>query len=138
MRLSPGYTEFHPKWYRPRVSTYWWLSRSNYVRFILRELSSIFVASFVVITLMQIRALTLGPGPYGEFQEWLRRPIVVIWNVISFFFVVYHAITWFNLTPRAVTVRLRGQRLPDLFVAGSNYVVWLVVSGIVAWVILGK
>jgi fumarate reductase subunit C len=139
MRLSsPGYTEFHPRWYRTRVSTYWWLLRLNYVRFILRELSSIFVASFVVITLMQVRALALGPGPYAEFQEWLRTPIVVIWNVISFLFVVYHTVTWFNLTPRAMTVRLGGKRLPDLLIAGSNYVVWLVVSGIVAWLILGK
>jgi len=138
MRPSPSYTEFHPKWYRTRVSTYWWLWRWNYVRFILRELSSIFVASFVAITLMQIRALNLGPGPYAEFEQWLRTPIVATWNAISFLFVVYHSVTWFNLTPRAMTVRVGGKRLPDFLVAGSNYVVWLLVSGVVAWLILGE
>ena len=137
MRETPGYSEFHPRWYRPRVSTYWWLWQWNYMRFILRELSSIFVASFVVMTLLQVRALTLGTGPYAEFQDWLRSPIVVIWNAISLLFVVYHAVTWFNLTPRAMTVRLGGKRLPDIVVAGSNYVAWFVVSGVVAWLILG-
>ena len=118
------------------MSTYWWLWQWNYMRFILRELSSIFVCSFVVITLMQVRALTLGPGPYAEFQEWLRTPVVVIWNVISFLFVVYHAVTWFNLTPRAIVVRLGGKRLPDFFVVAPNYVLWLLASGVVAWFIL--
>ena len=56
----PAYTEFHPKWYRTRVSTYWWLARWPYVKFILRELSSVFVALFVIMTLLQIRALKNG------------------------------------------------------------------------------
>ena len=138
MRQTPAYTEFHPKWYRTRVSTYWYLWRWNYMRFILRELSCVFVASFVVITLMQVRALALGPGSYAVFQAWLRIPAVFIWNAISFLFVVYHAITWFNLTPRAMTLRVGGKRLPDVLVAGSNYVVWLVASGVVAWLILAR
>ena len=48
---APHYTEYHPRWYRPRVSTYWWLGRWPYLRFILRELSSLAVAFFVVLTL---------------------------------------------------------------------------------------
>src|SRR5262245_45899418 len=44
----PAYTEFPPSWYRPRISTYWWLKRRAYLTFILRELSSVCVAWFVV------------------------------------------------------------------------------------------
>ena len=38
-----NYTEFHPRWYRRRVSTYWWLKQRSHLAFILRELSAIFV-----------------------------------------------------------------------------------------------
>ena len=51
MSSKPVYTEYHPRWYRPRISTYWWLKRPMYLVFILRELSSIFIAWFVFVTL---------------------------------------------------------------------------------------
>jgi fumarate reductase subunit C len=133
---APAHTEFHPRWYRPHVSVYWWLGQWQYLRFILRELSSVFVAVFVVITLLQLRALRNGPDAYTRFQHWLQTPGAIALNLISFFFVVFHTITWFNLTPRAMVIRLRGKRLPDFLVAAPNYAMWLVVSAAVGWLIL--
>jgi fumarate reductase subunit C len=118
------------------VSTYWWLFQRQYFKFILRELSSVFVAAFVVITLLQLNALRHGPEAYARFERWMRNPAVIALNLVSFFFVLFHAITWFNLAPSAVAVRVRGKRLPDFMVAAPNYVVWLVVSGGVAWLVL--
>jgi fumarate reductase subunit C len=136
MTQTPTYSAYQPRWYRPRVSTYWWLWRWAYLKFILRELSSVFIAYFVVLLLLLLRALSHGPEAYAAFQEWLKTPWVLALNAISLFFVLFHTITWFNLAPRAVVVRVRGQRAPDLLIAGSNYGVWLVVSVAVAWLIL--
>jgi fumarate reductase subunit C len=136
MTQTPTYSAYQPRWYHPRVSTYWWLWRWAYLKFILRELSSVFVAYFVVLTLLQLHALSQGPEAYAAFQEWLKTPWVLALNAISLFFVLFHTITWFNLAPRAMVVRVRGQRAPDLLIAGSNYVVWLVVSVAVAWLVL--
>jgi fumarate reductase subunit C len=127
---------YHPRWYRPRVSTYWWLWRWAYLKFILRELSSVCVAYFVVLLLLQLRALSHGPEAYVAFQQWLKTPHIIALNSISLLFVLFHTITWFNLAPRAIVVRVRGKRVPDLLIAGSNYVAWLVVSVAVAWLIL--
>ena len=133
----PSYNEFHPKWHRTRVSTYWWLGRWPYVKFIVREMSSIFVAFFVVMTLLQIRALSHGPQAYQVFQERLQTPPVLVLNIISLFFVLFHTITWFNLTPRAMVVHLRGKKLPDVMIIAPNYIGWLIVSGVIAWIIIG-
>ena len=133
---TPAYTEYHPRWYRARIPLYWWLGRWPYLKFILRELSSISVAFFVVMTLLQIRALSRGPEAYAQFQDWLRTPLVIALNAASLFFVLFHAITWFNLAPRAMVVRVRGKRVPDLFIAAPNYVAWLVLSAVVAWFLL--
>ncbi len=137
MKPAPAYTEYHPRWYRARVSTYWWLWRWPYLRFVLRELSSVFVAFFVVITLLQIHALSRGEQAYTDFQRWLRSPLLLGLNAISFLFVLFHALTWFNLAPRAMTVRVGGKRVAGSLVAASNYVAWLVISAVVAWLILG-
>ncbi len=136
MKEARQYTDFHPRWYRERMSTYWWLWRWQYLRFVLRELSSVFVAWFVVLTLLQVRALLSGPAGYREFQEWLRSPFLVLLNAVSFFFVVYHAITWFNLAPTAMVLRFGGKRVPGFLIAGANYAAWIVASAVVAWFIL--
>jgi len=133
---KPSYTEFHPRWYRPRVSTYWWLQRSAYVLFILRELSSVCIAWFVIFLLMLIHAVSQDRAAYDEFLEWAAHPIVVTVNVISLLMVVFHAATWFNLAPQAMVVRMKGKRVPGIYIAGANYAAWLVVSALVAWLLL--
>ena len=130
-------TEYVPRVYHPRLSTYWWLARRAYLKFILRELSSVFVAWGVVFTLLQIYALQQGPAAYAEFQRWAGTPLVLIGNAISFAFVTFHAVTWFNLAPKAMAVRMRRQRLPDLAIAGPNFAAWIVASAVVAWIVLG-
>ena len=131
------YTEFRPKWYRPRFSTYWWLSQRSYTKFILRELSSVFVGYFIVITLMQVRALTLGASSYAGLQDWLENPFVILLNSVGFLFLLLHTITWFNLTPRAIVLRLRGKRVPEILIIAPNYVAWVVISGVLGWIIVG-
>src|SRR5579875_1133276 len=128
MSLTPIYTEYHPRWYRRRTSTYWWLRRPSYLTFILRELSSLFVAWFVVFTLLQIQALRQGAESYQRFLEWSRSPVVLIMNIVALFFVVFHALTWFQLAPQALVVRLGGKRVGAGWIAGFNYAAWAVVS----------
>jgi fumarate reductase subunit C len=129
-------TEYLPRSYRPRVSTYWWLARWPYLKFILREASSVFVAWTVVMTLLCIRALTRGPADYAEFEQWLRSPLLLAMNVVAFFFVVFHAVTWFNLASKAMAIRVHGRRLPGVAIAAPNYAAWLAISAAVAWILL--
>jgi fumarate reductase subunit C len=138
MSVRPDYTAYHPRWLRSRVSTYWWLHRRSYLVFILRELSSIFVAWIVIYLLLMTRAVSQGAGSYREFLDWSRRPVPLLVNLVSLFFVVFHAITWFNLAPQAMAVRVRGKRVPGPWIAASNYLAWALASALVAWLFLGK
>jgi fumarate reductase subunit C len=131
------YTEYHPRWYRPRMSTWWWLKRRYYLTFILRELSSVFVAWSVLYLLLLIHAVGRGPVNYHQFLGWSCNPVVLLVNVVSLFFVVFHAVTWFNLAPQAMVLRLRGKRVPGWWIAGGNYAAWALASVLVAWLILG-
>jgi len=132
------YTLNHPRWYRKRVSTYWWLQRWEYLRFVLREITSVFIAWFVVLTLVQIYSASKGPNAYGDFLEFLKNPMVVALNIISFFFVVYHSITWFNLSARAMSIRVGGKKVPGFMISGPNFVAWFVISAVIAWLLLRR
>ena len=135
MTMQPS-TEFHPRWYREPVSTYWWMSSWRYSLFILRELTSVAVAWSVVLTLLLLRSLLNGPEAYARFAGALRSPWMIAINAIVFCFLLLHTITWFNLAPRAMPVRVRGKRVPEILVAAPNYVVWVIASGVIAWFVL--
>jgi fumarate reductase subunit C len=137
MSKSPLYTEYHPRWFRSRISTYWWLKRWSYLAFILRELSSIFIAWFVVYLLLLVRAVIQGDSRYQQFLGWSGSPVVLLINLVSLGFVVFHAVTWFNLAPQAVVVRVRGKRVPSSWIIALNYVAWALSSALVAWLLLG-
>ena len=137
MSNNPLYTEYHPRWFRSRVSTYWWLTRWSYLTFILRELSSIFIAWFVVYLLLLVRAVTQGDARYQQFLDWSASPVVLLLNLVSLGFIVLHTITWFNLAPKALVARVRGERVPESWIAASNYVAWALSSALVAWLLLG-
>jgi fumarate reductase subunit C len=136
MNPAPAYTEYHPKWHRRPVSAYWWLERGSYLRFILRELSSLLIAYFVAVTLAQVYSLSRGPDGYARFQAWMATPLALTLNAVTLFFVVYHAVTWFNLAPKAMVVHLRGRPVPGWWIAAANYAAWAVASAVVAWILL--
>src|SRR5690242_10915322 len=108
----PEYSAFKPKPFRPEMSPYWYLDRWPYLRFTIRESSSIFVAWFAVVMLMQIHAISEGPGAYALFQAWMSEPLVIITNFIAFFFVAFHAATWFLLVPRVFVRHFMGNVIP--------------------------
>lgn len=137
MSEQPVYTPFHPRWLRSRPSTYWWLKRRAYLAFITRELSSIFIAWFIVYLLLLIRAVSQGDASYRQFLDWSRHPLVLLLNVVTLFFVLFHAVTWFNLAPKAMVVRLGGKRVPASMISASNYLAWAGATALVLWLLLG-
>ena len=135
--MTTNYTEFHPRWYRPRMSVFWWVSRRSYLIFVLRELSSVFVAWSVVFLLLLVHAVSQGGRQYQQFLDLSSNPWMMALNVIALAFLVFHAITWFNLAPRAMVVRLRGKRVPRSWIAGAHFAGWALLSALAAWLILG-
>ncbi len=138
MIQNPHYTKHHPKWYRTRMPIFWWVQKWVHMKFILRELTSVAVAFYAVVLLFQVRALSQGPEAYASFLAWLKTPIAIALHAIAFLFVIFHSVTWFNLSPRALVVRIGKNRLPDAVIAASNYVAWIIFSAALAWIILSN
>lgn len=130
-------SELFARLYKPRIPLLWWLRRRSYTAFVLRELSSAFVAWFVVFLLLMVRAVASGPAEYERFLDQAASPWLVAVNVVALAFVLYHAVTFVNLTPQAMVVKVRGRRVPARLLAGSIYLAWFVVSALLAWLVVG-
>lgn len=116
------------KLYYPQMTATWWLKKPSYVLFMLRELSSVFIAIFLVIFLIQIYQLTHGPEAYIAFAQKLRSPGWVIFHVLALIFALYHSITWFQSTAVVLPVRLGGHEIPRALVTAFSIGAWIAVS----------
>jgi fumarate reductase subunit C len=54
--------------------------------------------------LLLIRAVGNGSGSYADFLDWADTPWVVLLHVVTLAFLVYHSVTWFQLTPKAMVL----------------------------------
>jgi fumarate reductase subunit C len=131
------HTDYHPRWLRRPVSTYWWLEKRAYFAFIMREMSCMFVGWFVVYLLLLINGVVGGPASYARFLEWSATPWVLTLNVVSVLFIVYHAITFFIAAPQALVVHVGRTRVPARLVLAGHYAAWVLASLLVSWLVLG-
>ena len=130
------YTDYHPRWLRRRVSTYWWLEKPAYFAFILRELTCLPVAWFAIYLLLLIKALVDGPAAYAQFMAWSASPWMILVNVVSFVLLVFHAITFFVAAPQALVVHLGRTKVPGQLVLLGHYAAWIAASAAVVWLLV--
>lgn len=111
------------RYHRPYPNT-WWLSRPAYIRFMLRELSSAFLAAYAIFWLV----LLARSGDRVAFEQTvagLSSPLSIFLHLVVLAFALFHSITFFNLTPRVIVVPRGEDKVPDHVIAGVHYVAWL-------------
>ena len=136
--MNPRHSRFHPRWYRERLPIFWWLERWSYTLFIVRELTSLFVAYGAVLLLVQVRALAAGEEATARFDAWLRTPGAMAFHGLVLLALLFHTATWIHLAPRAMEVRVGARRVPDGVVLAGHCLAWVVATGLVAWLLAGR
>jgi fumarate reductase subunit C len=114
----------------------WWLRKRSYRLFMLRELTAVFVAGYALFLLALLYQASQGQEAFSGFVQGLKSPVSIVLHLIALAMALYHTVTWFNLTPKAMVVWRGEQQVSPLLIAGVNYVVWVVVSGLVVWLAL--
>ena len=137
-RVNPAYKDFKPKWHRVRWPIFWWLETWPYARFITRELTSLAVAYSALMLLVQVWAVSRGERTYARFLALLRHPLALEIHVAVLAVVLFHAVSWFNLAPKAMVVKLGRHRLSAGAMLAANYAAWLAAWAFVGWVLLGR
>jgi fumarate reductase subunit C len=103
--------------------------------FVLRELSSVFIAWFVVYLILFVRAVGQSEAAYRRFLVWSSAPWAIALDVIALLFVLLHTVTWFALTPQAIEVRIDDWKVPGFHILAGQYTGLVVVSLFVLWLV---
>ena len=122
--------------YRRPVPTWWWVRKRSYFVFVMRELSSLFVAWLVAYLVVFLYAVGRSEGAYAEFLDWAATPWVVALNVVALLFLALHVVTWFSLTAQATDVKMGSRPVPAALVIASQYAGLVVVSAFVFWLVM--
>ena len=136
MSQSQVRSEYQQPVLPPRISTWWWLGKPSYFAFILRELSCVFVAWFVVYLLLLVRAVTQGEASYQEFLAWSATSRIVLVNIVSLLFLILHTVTFFDAAPQAMVVKVGSTTVPGSLVLAGHYAGWVAVSAVICWLLL--
>ncbi len=124
------------KLYRKHINIFWWANRWIHVKFIARELTSVCVAVYVIVLLFYVRAILNGPEALENFASMMRSPLVMGLHVFILGGLLFHSITWFNLAPKALVIKVGEKNIPGVVIALMNYAGWIVISLALAWLII--
>lgn len=136
--MNEAYRRHHPKWYRARMPIFWWLRQLAYTRFIVRELTSLAVAYAALLLLAEVYVLGAGPDAFARFSAWLGSPFALVLHGLLLVALLFHSVTWINLAPRALVLRVARRRLSDAFIVLGHYIMWLAATVLLAWVLLRR
>lgn len=126
------------KLYYPKMPRTWWLQKPAYLLFMLRELSSVFIAIFLMVFLVQIYQLTKGPDAYAAFVQKLNSPGWIMFHVLALLFALYHSLTWFESTAVIMPLRLGERAVPRNLVFALTLGAWIAVSAVILILFLSR
>ena len=116
----------------------WWRRNPFYVRYMLRETSSAFLAAYALVLLWGLWALHAGAAAYESWRAFLHRPAMLLFHLAAVAFVSYHAYTWWKVAPKTMpTLRIGGREVPQEKITLAGWAAWVAATvatlALVAW-----
>ena len=100
----------------------------------LREFTAVIVGAYLIFLLILL--CRLG-AEQAAFVDLLMGRLARIFHVVALLAALFHSITWFNLTPKAMPFFLGEKRVADLMIAiGLGYLPWAIVTIIIIWAVM--
>ena len=122
--------------YRRPIASNWWMAKPNYMLFMFRELTAVFVWLYLIFYLCQLSQLGKDAGTYTTFLAGRSSFLWMLFHLMALIAAIYHSVTWFNLTPKVIVVRQGEEKVPDGLLVGPLYAGWLGLSLALIFIVL--
>jgi fumarate reductase subunit C len=110
----------------------WWRRNPYFVRYMIREGSSVFLALYTVILLVGLYRLTQGEAAWDAWRAALTSPGSILFHWLALLAVGYHAYTWWKVSPKtAPDLRVAGRAVPELAITAGGLLAMIGVSAVV-------
>ncbi|MCL2595006.1 MAG: hypothetical protein FWD83_05755 [Promicromonosporaceae bacterium] len=111
----------------------WFLGTTEYRLYALREASALFLGIFVINVCWAVVALSRGLETWERWLAFQRHPAVVVFTVITLAMVLLQSVTWFQVSPKAIRVRLGERQLRASWIIAAQYAAAFVVLALLIW-----
>ena len=113
--------------------TTWYFRHPSYMRYMAREITSLFIAAYCVLLVFGLQSLAAGPDAWQDYLLALKSPASIVFQLLVLIAAVYHAATWFNATQKAMPLQIGENFVPGTMISGAHYVAWALLSFIILY-----
>jgi fumarate reductase subunit C len=102
-----------------------------------REMSALFIGIYALILMAGLFAISRGKTAYEAFLESAEGPVGLAFAIVAMVFAIYHTLTWFQVTPKAMPLMIGNKRVPGFLIVAAHWFGFIVVSAVL-WLLLGN
>lgn len=106
----------------------WWLHKRAFTFYMIRELTCVALALYSAVLIYGLGQLAEGRAAWDGFVTSLSSPAFLTFHLLTFVLMLYHTVTWFALTPKAMPIMRGDDFLPGRYIIGAHYAAWALAS----------
>ncbi|MBO9493293.1 fumarate reductase subunit C [Thalassotalea sp. G20_0] len=114
---------------RPMKRT-WYMDHPFYRQYMVRESSCVFDGLYAINLFVGLMQLVKGEAAWNSWLAFQANPLMILFTVVTLGLTIYHAVTYFDMTPRVLPQQIR-KMIKDSVVNKLMYVGLAVVSAII-------
>lgn len=123
--------------YQQPLAAGWWLKRTAYLLYMLRESTSILIGLFCIELWLALLSLARGESSWNHFITIIQQPVLLIINSLILIGILWHMWTWFQLTPKTLNLTWRGKPLAASTIKAGHYIATALISLVVITILGG-
>lgn len=120
-----------PRTYPFRQPFDWWLRRRSYLLYMIREVTSLPIAIWWLLFLVEMSRLRSGSGGYHPLEAWF-----VVVSVICLVAALWHSYTFLSLAGVILRVPLGERHVPPKAIVGAMFGLFAVLSAVVVALVI--
>ncbi|MEE8374713.1 MAG: hypothetical protein V3S26_00135 [Acidimicrobiia bacterium] len=113
----------------------WWLKKTAYFRFMMRELTSLAVFAYALLIIWALWSAA-DAGAFSALYTFLSNSLSLWLHVVILALALYHTATWIALTPKVTVLWRNDERVEPGLIVGATSILFLIISGAVIWLVL--
>ena len=100
----------------------WWRRNPFFVRYMLREGTSVLLAAYALVLLAGVWSLAEGRETYEAWLAAMGSPVSVVFHLAVLAASLYHSVTWFAVSPKTMPpIAIGGQKVPERLIVLGQY-----------------
>jgi fumarate reductase subunit C len=113
--------------------TGWYLAHPRLLKHMAQELTSVFIGAYALLLVWALGALAAGEDAWRAFLNGLGSPPMIVLQWLILAAALYHTVSWFAVTPKAMPVQVGDHRVAGGLIAGVHYAGWVAVSLVILY-----